>query len=191
MNRQSLTRTTLLLVVFTAAQAAQAGTLIDFDELATDATSGQSTYASDTYIDSCVTITSTRTDVPAENIGQILAVNSYVEEFVVSTDTLGPAAISTPNYVLPTPGRYDILLTFTDPVSYVALTTDQFNEGPDTVRLVGLTPQDDPEHERCRVRNYGTRRWFGQRDLRARQPARTQLGIGIHPRAVSNWFYER
>lgn len=110
---------------------------IDFDDL----TPG--VYAGDA-INDCVVFTSYRS-----NAVNPLSPGDEVQLFNpadgIRIDEFTDSAVSDPNYVLPIDGLFDVLMDFSaNPITGIALTTDEFIEGPETVNLIALALNDNP-----------------------------------------------
>ena len=111
-----------------------AGT-IDFDDVASGDLPG------DTYADHCVLFSSGR--IPdAISIGAVITLTKIDNRFKVANDP--DAAISNPNLAFAIPNG-DLLMTFTEPVTHVSVTTDEYSpESGETVRLISLEPTGNP-----------------------------------------------
>jgi len=108
----------------------------------------------DILADDCVTFFSTRSgnldpavDRSFVDVGSIITVGlgSNGTSSDIQIKAFADSAISDPNFVLPSPGEFDILMEFSDPIRAIALTTDEFNETEDEVRILALVPTGNPD----------------------------------------------
>jgi hypothetical protein len=108
---------------------------INFDDVAPGNLPG------DTYEDHCVLFSTGR--IPDTiSVGAVVTLTSIVNQFEVANDP--GAAISNPNLAFAIPNG-DLLMTFTEPVTNVSITTDEYSpESGETVRLISLEPTGNP-----------------------------------------------
>lgn len=110
---------------------------INFDSITPGHVAGDS-------INDCVVFSSARSnDASPLQVGGTVSLFNVVDG--VRIDDSNVSAISDPNFVLPNDGSFDVLMDFSaNPIRAIALTTDEFFEGPEDVNLIALTLNDNP-----------------------------------------------
>ncbi|MGI9457327.1 MAG: PEP-CTERM sorting domain-containing protein [Aeoliella sp.] len=137
MRARNLCVAVALAALFSAPTLA-APIVIEFDDVAPGVIPGNH------YEDECVLFSSGRvSDAITIEPGAIVTLTDISNDLTVESFPSG--AISDPNQAIATGGgTKDLLMEFTEPVGFVSITTDEFLETPELVRLIALEATGNP-----------------------------------------------
>ena len=122
-------------------------TVINFDDVSVPGGDGnQSVFPGNLYASSGVLFSTGNLDTDTIAVGGTVNFAKLNDDMQIANSSL--SAVSQPNMVLPSPSNnfpdpnlvfYDLLLTFTTPVTSVNVTSDRFGfESPDVIRLLAM-----------------------------------------------------